>query len=175
MASKSLAGLALPALALAFSLSACNGSSPSADASAGATGAAASAASDAGDTIEAREDNFKAIAKTMKATKGELDGSSPDFSAIAANATTIAEKGQKILPLFPAGTGPESGEKTEALPAIWERPDDFKAATAKLIEAAGKMRTAAEAKDLAGTKAGFGEVGMACKGCHEDFRKEEKH
>ncbi|MBT0667248.1 cytochrome c [Novosphingobium profundi] len=174
MALKSSAGLAASALVLALSLSACNGSKPEADASTGAVVDSSIGAVDAGDTIEAREDNFKAIAKSMKANKAELDKSTPDFDAIAKNATAMVENAEKIPALFPAGTGPESGEKTEALATIWQKPDDFKAASTKLIDASMALRTAAEAKDLTATKAAFGQAGMACKGCHDEFRKEDK-
>jgi len=173
MALKSVLGLSLPVAALALSLSACGSNEPIAPASEDTvipdTGAKVSAA----DTIKEREANFKEIGKANKAIKGELDGSSPDFAAIATNATTILEDAQKIPVLFPAGTGPDSGEKTEALAAIWEKPDAFKAASDKLITAATALRSAAEAKDAAAAKAALGEVGMSCKGCHDDFREKD--
>ncbi len=175
MALKSLTRLAIPTLALSLALAACSGSKPAADASGTATGDASAATLDAGATIEAREDNFKALGKAMKANKAALDTASPDFDAIASTAAGMVENAQKVPTLFPAGTGPESGEKTEALATIWERPEDFQKAATKLIEATRALGAAARDKNLDATKAAFGNVGMACKGCHDDFRKEEKH
>lgn len=173
MALKSVLGLSIPVAVLALSLSACGSNEPIAPASEEAvvpeTGSKVSAA----DTIKEREANFKEIAKANKAIKGELDGSNPDFATIATNATTVLEDAQKIPVLFPAGTGPDSGEKTEALAAIWDKPDEFKAATDKLITAATALRAAAEAKDAAAAKAALGETGMACKGCHDNFREKK--
>lgn len=173
MASKTALRLTVPAAALALVLSACSGTAPSDDATQ-ANLETAAAAADPEDTIEAREDNFKAIAKSMKAVKAELDADSPDFAVISENASQMAANAKKVPDLFPAGTGPDSGEKTEALATIWERPDDFKAATAKLINATDSLSQAAGAQDLAAVKTAFGETGAACKGCHEQFRMEKK-
>lgn len=175
MASKSVAKLALPALALALGLCACSGSKPAPEASGSAGADSSVAALDPSETIEAREDNFKAIAKSMKATKAALDASTPDFAAIEENAISMKQHAQKIPALFPAGTGPDSGNKTEALAAIWERPTDFQAAITKLVDSTTALKSAASAKDAAATKAAFGNVGMSCKGCHDDFRMEKKH
>lgn len=173
MALKSVLGLSLPVAALALSLSACGPKEPAAPASEEASIPETGTAMSAVETIEAREANFKEIAKANKAIKGELDGSSPDFDVITANATTVLEDAQKIAVLFPEGTGPDSGEKTEALATIWEKPDEFKAATDKLIAAATSLRAAGEAKDASKAKAALGEVGMACKGCHDNFREKK--
>ncbi|MCJ1962598.1 c-type cytochrome [Novosphingobium mangrovi (ex Hu et al. 2023)] len=174
MALKSVTGLAAPALALALSLSACSGSEPAGDPTEAASVDPSIGAVDAEATIEAREDNFKSLAKAMKANKAELDESSPDFEDISENATAMVTAAQKIPALFPAGTGPDSGEETDALATVWERPEDFEAAATKLIDATMALRTAAQSEDAAATKEAFGNVGMACKGCHDDFRKEKK-
>lgn len=173
MASKTALRLTVPAAALALVLSACSGSAPSDDATQADLETAAAAA-DPEDTIEAREDNFKAIAKSMKAVKGQLDSDSPDFAVISENAAEMAANAKKVPDFFPAGTGPDSGEDTEALATIWERPEEFQAAAAKLITATDNLNTAAGAQDLAAVKTAFGETGMACKGCHDDFRMKKK-
>lgn len=174
MASTFFAKRALPALALALSLAACDGSTPASDASGTPAADSSAATLDVGATIEAREDNFKAIAKSMKATKAALGTGSPDFAAIEENAASMMQNAQKITALFPAGTGPDSGEKTEALASIWDRPADFQAAATKLVDAATALHAAAGKKDAAAAQAAFGEVGMSCKGCHDDFRMEKK-
>jgi cytochrome c556 len=169
MASKTILTTTLTAIALAAAMSGCKGSEPAAT----ATNASGEKVDVAG-TIEARKANFKAIGKANKAAKSALEAGTPDFAAVAAAATSIQTDAGKIPGLFPKGSGKESGEKTEALPAIWEKPAEFKTAADKLATAAGALKTAADAKDAKAATAAMGEIGGACKGCHDTFREKKQ-
>ncbi|MGO4166455.1 c-type cytochrome [Novosphingobium sp. YAF33] len=169
MASKTFVTTTLAAFALAAAVTGCKGSEPAAT-----TTDASGAPVKVSDTIEAREANFKAIAKANKAAKEALEDSAPDFAAVSASATSIQTDAGKIVGLFPKGSGKESGEKTQALPAIWDKPAEFTAAAEKLAAAAGKLKIAADAKDAAGAQVAMGEIGGACKGCHENFREKKQ-
>jgi cytochrome c556 len=72
--------------------------------------------------------------------------------------------------LFPPGSG--SG-KTAALPAIWEKPDDFRKAMEAFGAAAADLGKAAETDPKAVGPA-VGALGKTCKNCHDSFRKEVK-
>ena len=77
----------------------------------------------------------------------------------------------KIPTLFPAGTSTdELGDKTHALPAIWQQMDSFKADAANLGTQAGKLAEAAQGGDMAAFSAQFAAMGKACGTCHTDFR-----
>ena len=79
----------------------------------------------------------------------------------------------KIVPhVFPEGSGVS---KSEALPEIWENPDDFKAAVDKFVEAANGISTAANDGDAAGIGPAMKALGQACKNCHDNFREEHDH
>lgn len=60
------------------------------------------------------------------------------------------------------------GEKSRALPAIYENEAKFKEAQDRFTGAVAKLATAA--KDEAAFKAAAGEVGKSCGACHNDFR-----
>ncbi|WP_334183390.1 c-type cytochrome [Novosphingobium sp.] len=169
MASKTLVTTTLAALALAAAMTGCKGSEPAAT-----TTNASGEAVDVAGTIKAREANFKAIGKANKAAKSALEAGTPDFAAVSAAATSIQTDAGKIVDLFPKGSGKESGEKTQALPTIWEKPAEFKAAAEKLATAAGALKTAADAKDAKAATAAMGEIGGACKGCHDTFREKKQ-
>ena len=74
---------------------------------------------------------------------------------------------------FPAGSGPKEGVKTRAKAEIWNKPQDFNAAQKLFQEQAGKLNTVAASGDVAAVRAQFGEVGKACKNCHDTFRTPE--
>lgn len=79
----------------------------------------------------------------------------------------------KIVPnVFPEGSGVS---KSEALPEIWENPDDFKAAVDKFVKAANGISAAANDGDKAGIGPAMKALGQACKGCHDNFREEHDH
>lgn len=151
--------------AVAGLLAACSGEAP------------ADGAGDAGGKpaeIAERQKNFKTIADSFKAIRGELEKDAPDFAVISAQAGEINTLAQKIETLFPAGTGMGDGHDTEALPAIWEKPEEFKAAGQKLIDESASLMTLASGGDKAAVGAQAMAMGGACKGCHDNFRLDKK-
>lgn len=91
-------------------------------------------------------------------------------TATAGKLATALHNSAHVIPtFFEKGTGPEAG-KTRALPVIWEKWDDFKAAAAALGDAADKLAAAGKAGDAAAANAAFGELGRACGSCHNTFR-----
>lgn len=159
------------AAALAAGLAGCSGGGDSAD---GAGAQAAKPAGEAPPIIKERQENFKAIGGAFKAIRGELEGGSPDFALIAAKASDINARAGKIADHFPAGTSTADGFKTEALPLIWEKPEEFKAAAAKLADESAKLASLAPGGDATAIEAQAMAMGGACKGCHDKFRQEDE-
>lgn len=132
------------------------------------------AATEAPPVIKERHDNFEAIGDGFKAVRGELEKDAPDFTLISAKASDINTRAMKIEGHFPAGTSVEDGYKTEALPSIWQKPEEFKAAAQKLIDESGKLMMVAGEGDKAATGAQAMAMGGACKGCHDKFRLDDE-
>jgi cytochrome c556 len=121
-----------------------------------------------------RHENMEKIGKAFKAAGRELKGASPDVAAIRSSAATMAGYAPKIRSWFPAGTGPDVG-KTMAKAAIWEKPQDFTAKAHDFATSVQAFNVAAASGDITQLKASFGEVGKACKACHDPYRSEHKH
>jgi cytochrome c556 len=136
-----------------------------------AGGAIASAASPA-ETISARQSNFKKMGGAMKVLKDELAGGADKAKMLTA-ARTIAATARVQQGQFPAGTGPASGVKTDALPAIWTQKPTFDAAAAKLVAEADKLVGLAGSGNKAAVLAQFKAVGGSCAACHRQFRADE--
>lgn len=145
-----LAALLLPAVALAGAATAASGPSP---------------------VYKLRHDNFEAMGRAMKGTFDEFKKPAPSIPTIQANANALAAAAIKVKGHFPKGTGPQAGVKTEALPAIWERPADFAAAADRLVGATKAFQLAAATGDLTKIQPAAGAVGGSCKNCHDSFRK----
>jgi cytochrome c556 len=91
-------------------------------------------------------------------------------AATAGKLAAALHSSAHVIPtFFEKGSGPEAG-KTRALPVIWEKWDDFKAAATALGTAADKLAVAGKAGDTAAANAAFAELGKSCGGCHNTFR-----
>lgn len=103
--------------------------------------------------------------------KGDIEY---DAEAAAAHATALrALLNYDETRLFPPGSSnAEMAEKTRALPAIWERPDEFRQHFEDLRSAADTLATeAGNGQDA--FRAAMGPVGNACGDCHETFRQKQ--
>jgi cytochrome c556 len=123
---------------------------------------------------KARHHHYHELGDAFKTVRDQARAGSPDLAKIKSAAQVINEASIDQGRWFPAGTGPEAG-KTRALPVIWERPEDFKAAQKVFSDAAPKLLSAASSGDLAAVKSTYGELGKACKNCHDTFRAPEDH
>ena len=132
------------------------------------------AAASAIDQQKARHDHSHELGDAFKTVRDQARAGTPDLTKIKAAAKIVNDASIDQGRWFPAGTGPEAG-KTRALSVIWERPKDFEAAQKVFSDAAPKLLAAANAGDLNAVKANFGEVGKACKNCHDTFRSPEEH
>ncbi len=128
------------------------------------------AAANVAAAIEARQANFKAIGRANKAISDELKKPRPSLAVIRTNADALEQAARRIPAGFPAGSGPEAGVKTEALPAIWQDPRGFSEAASRNLAAVQALRAAARAGDLARIREAAGAVGPTCKGCHDSYR-----
>lgn len=124
------------------------------------------------DTIAARQAGYKKTGDNAGAIKKVLDAGG-DTKTVAANAQEIADWAKKIPTMFPAGSGPEAGIKTRALPAIWADKADFEKKAADLGVAAGKLVLALNSGDLGASKAAFGAMGGTCGACHKTYRTQQ--
>ena len=86
------------------------------------------------------------------------------------NAQTLKDRSGYLLNGFPKGSGPEGGVKTYALPAIWQKNDDFvKLGIAAQAETAKPAQVAA-ARNTEALKAQTLATGKACKAYHDNYR-----
>jgi cytochrome c556 len=120
------------------------------------------------DVIEKRQKLMKSNGAAAKAIKGAVE--TKDYATIETKAKDIMGNMDKVLDLFPKDS---TSEKSRALPAIWEKWDEFSKNPGKVKKAASDLADAAKAKDeKIGEKVKA--LGDACGGCHKNFRAEEK-
>lgn len=123
--------------------------------------------------IEARQDGYKAIGRNFKAINDQLKTDAPDLEAIQAAAAAMVEASEGMGDWYPAGTGPESGVKTEALAVIWEEPADFAAKISDYEAALAGLSAATTNGDFAAIAAAAQATGPTCGACHDKFRLDD--
>lgn len=99
--------------------------------------------------------------------KGEMPYDAAKAEAAAASIVGVAMVDQSML--WPEGSDNASSMTTRALPAIWEKPDEFSKDWTDLGVAADNMQIAASESAQA-IGAAMGEMGGACSACHKAFR-----
>ena len=122
-----------------------------------------------GHQIKFRQSIMKSVGGTMGGLVAVLKKqTSAEYAApLAANMNNLAQITGSIFP-----EGSDFG-KTGALPAVWEKPAEFKKAVEAFQMAAVNLSKVAASGDMAAFGSAFGALGKSCKGCHTNFR--EKH
>jgi cytochrome c556 len=93
-----------------------------------------------------------------------------DNGFLGAHAEALANTARELTHVFPAGSDVDD---SEALPEIWEQPEEFQKAIDKVEKATATFSAAVASGDKAAIGAAFRDVGAACKGCHDRFRLDD--
>ncbi len=118
--------------------------------------------------IAKRQALMKGIGGAVGAMGAIAKGEKPYDKAVVETALTTISTNIKAFPdQFPVGT--ESGEKTKAAPAVWERKAEFDSDSRELASVADALLADLPA-DQAAVGAAMQKIGPTCSGCHQDFR-----
>jgi cytochrome c556 len=119
-----------------------------------------------------RHELMEGVGDAAKVIGGMLRGKVEyDAAAVMESLRTFDDASAEFGDLFPAGT--ETGEGTEAAPAIWDDRDGFNAALQEWSDAVDAAIAAAPAT-LEEGKPVLGPVFEACKDCHDNYRIEDE-
>lgn len=121
--------------------------------------------------IAYRQSLFKTIGWNFAPMGAMVKGSkSWDAAEFKRRSIAVAFAAVQLDEAFAAGS--DRGAVTDALPAIWENPDDFAAKLKAFRQTSNALRIAAAGGDQDRIKAAFGELRQTCGDCHETYRAE---
>ncbi|MEZ5999090.1 MAG: cytochrome c [Hyphomonas sp.] len=123
--------------------------------------------------IEARQGQLKKMGKAFKTMNDQMKSGAPDVAALQTAAASLKLESGGMEDWFPAGTGPDSGVKTDALPLIWEDRADFEEKLANFRAASDNLAEVALGGDVTAIGEAMGKTGMACKSCHDRYREDD--
>jgi cytochrome c556 len=124
------------------------------------------------DEIRYRQSVMNVIGRAMGPMGAMAQGKAPFNAAVAQKNSALVES-LIALPYNSFGPGTDKGAPTKADPKVWTESAKFKKSAEDAQKAVANLATAAKSGDEAKFKAAFGEVGKACKACHDDFRTKE--
>lgn len=136
----------------------------------GTLAAAPAAAPSPQAAVAARQAGYKKMGAAMKVLNDQMKSDAPAKPAMIAAARTIALTAREQSKLFPAGSGPTSGIKTDALPAIWTDRATFNGQMARLVTESGKLLATVNGGDITAIRAQVKATGGTCAACHRQFR-----
>jgi cytochrome c556 len=122
------------------------------------------------DDVRVRISGFRELGASFKTVNDALRSPEPQTILIQMAARQIVNASRSLPTWFPAGSGPESGEKTKSKSAIWQQPAQFKAAKDAFANQALQFQRATQSGNVALIQAETRKLGMTCKGCHDSFR-----
>ena len=129
------------------------------------------------DLIKYRQSGYTFMSWNMGKIKAQVvDGKVPyDQAQVAAAANAIAAIANSGMgALYPKGSDMGTGWKeTRLKPEFFEEPEKVREIAVNFVQQANKLQEVAAAGDQGAIKAQFGEVGKACKACHDNYRAEE--
>ena len=120
--------------------------------------------------VEARRATLKKMGAALKAIVEQLKTEVPDTARMTTAAQFISSNAPQLAGWFPAGTGPDSGVDTDALPYIWKERGKFDSLAERLVTESKTLTTTLGAADLGAIKTQAKVVAEACATCHHSFR-----
>ncbi|BBD76291.1 c-type cytochrome [Hydrogenophilus thermoluteolus] len=129
------------------------------------------------DKVKFRQASYTTMAWNMGKIKAMVvDGTMPfsqtQVSAAANVIAAIANSGMGAL-YSPDTLGVVGFKKSRLKENFFQEQDEVRKIATNFVEQANKLAEVAAMGDKDEIKAQFGEVGKACKACHEKFREEE--
>jgi cytochrome c556 len=122
------------------------------------------------EVVKARQKGLKALGAAFKTIRDELKGDSPDAAKIREASADITQAAAAIGKWFPAGTGPESGVKTDAKAEVWADAAGFATARDAFVRESDEWNRLTNGTDVSAWKEGAAALGQSCKGCHDKYR-----
>lgn len=136
-----------------------------------------SAASHSGATgiVKERMDNMINMGKALGAVADMFKGKRNFDPNIVSRTGDILIEHSKLLNVqFPDNHDSREGSNTAALPAVWDKNDEFLALAKSLEEKAEALKLIADSGNLKNIKIAFGQTAKVCSACHADFRKKKE-
>lgn len=122
------------------------------------------------DQVRTRVAAYNALGAAFKTINDAARSGQVQTPQVRQAATQIGQAARHQYSLFPAGSGPRPGIKTDAKPEIWSRGREFRAAQDGFARQAAALQRAVTSGDAGAIRIEARKLGGTCKSCHDNFR-----
>ena len=127
------------------------------------------------DQIRWRQSVMQTLGWSLGRIKANIEGTYNKDQVIQAANTIQALANSGSGALFAPGTDKGKGwHETEVKPELFTNTAKLREVGSAYNKEANELAKVAAAGDAAAVKTQFGNLGKACKACHDEFRKEQK-
>ena len=127
------------------------------------------------DQIRWRQSVMQTLGWSMGRIKANIEGTYNKDQVVQAANTIQALANSGSGALFAPGTDKGKGwHETEVKPELFTNTAKLREVGSAYNKEANELAKVAAAGDAAAVKTQFGNLGKACKACHDEFRKEQK-
>jgi cytochrome c556 len=124
------------------------------------------------EAIRYRQSAFVVMSNHMGRINAQLKSASPDVQAIQSSAAVVEVMSKLPYEAFVPGSESGGTPPTRAKAAVFTDRDKIRQLAEKMQGEVVRLNTVAKGGDVGAIRAQFGEVGKACKACHDDYRKD---
>jgi cytochrome c556 len=129
----------------------------------------AQAAPTAEQAIKYRQSVYKVLLWNFGPMAAVAQGKAPyNAQEFTRRAERVALLAPMLIEGYPPGS--DTGATTRAKPEIWQNMAEFRELMSTMEGKASDLAAAARTGDEAKAKAAFGQLGAACKACHDKYR-----
>ena len=128
---------------------------------------ASAASAEESAAVKYRQTTMKAVGGHMGAVSAIAKKQVDHPGDLAVHTASLAALSGIVPELF----GPEA-KGGDALPKIWSEPEEFQKRLNALRSAATDLDALVKSGDMTNFGQAVGTLGQACKGCHDNFKKE---
>jgi cytochrome c556 len=123
------------------------------------------------EAVEYRQSVYTVIKWHFSPIGAMIKGEIPfDAAAVSRHAQYVEMMSAAALDGFPAGSGPDAVQDTDAKANIWTNWDQFESAMAEFHKEAVQLAEIAKGGDAGTLRAQFVKTAETCKSCHREFR-----
>jgi cytochrome c556 len=120
------------------------------------------------DAVKYRQSALSVMSNHMGRINAQLKSPQPNVQVIQNSAALVETMSKLPWEAFVAGT--ENVGNTKALPGVFKDTAKIKELSEKLQAETAKLASVSKGGDVKAIQAQFGNVGAACKACHDDYR-----
>ena len=119
--------------------------------------------------VRERRAEFGEMLELSRTVDREAESTHPNYTIMEPASLKLLEHSRAIPTWFPAGSGTESGARTNAMPEIWSDWSGFRRMAANAASASQSLNTAVKSRNVDAVRNAEHDLAVSCRACHHAY------